>query len=401
MTPKRLVLLGATGSIGESTRRVVAKHPDRLAIVGIAGNRRWRELAQIATEFRVPHVCVFDEDACREARSSGLFPESTVFHCGLDGLIALACLEEADMVVAAIVGTLSLQPTLAAIECGKDIALASKEILVMAGKVVMAAARAKGVQILPMDSEHNAIFQCLQGERDTEVRKLILTASGGPFRDYTAAQMQGVTKADALKHPNWDMGPKITIDSSTMANKGLEVIEAHWLFNKGRDQIDVVVHPQSIVHSMVHYVDGSIIAQLSPPVMTFAIQHVLLYPERADGVDSSLDFTETLTLDFRPPNDELFPCLRLAMEAMDAEGVAPAVFNAANEVAVEAFLSDRISYTGIARVIEETLSAAPACDPDGLDPILEADAEARRRAAEAAEAASRPKPAVAGGLRAQ
>ncbi|MGE9296574.1 MAG: 1-deoxy-D-xylulose-5-phosphate reductoisomerase [Puniceicoccales bacterium] len=384
MTPKNLVLLGATGSIGESTRRVVAKHPDKLNIVGIAGRTSWRELAQNAHEFNVKHVGIFDEDACNTARASGEFPAGTVFHCGLEGLTELACLEEANLVVAAIVGTLSLKPTLAAIECGKDIALASKEILVMAGKVVMAAAKAKGVQILPMDSEHNAIFQCLQGERDVDVHKLILTASGGPFRDFTAAQMQGITKADALKHPNWDMGPKITIDSSTMANKGLEVIEAHWLFGKGREQIDVVVHPQSIVHSMVHYVDGSIIAQLSPPVMTFAIQHVLLYPGRADGVDGSLDFSQLLTLDFRPPNYELFPCLRLAMEAMAAEGVAPAVFNAANEVAVDAFLGDRIGYLDIAKVIEETLAAVPACDPDGLDPILDADAMARRLAAETA-----------------
>ncbi|WP_309386837.1 1-deoxy-D-xylulose-5-phosphate reductoisomerase [Cerasicoccus frondis] len=381
MSAKNIVLLGATGSIGESTRRVVAKHPDKLNIVGIAGRSRWKELAAIAHEFDVKHVAIFDEANCRAAEQSGLYPAGTKFYPGLDGLIELSCLAEADMLVTAIVGTLSLKPTLAAIECGKDIALASKEILVMAGKVVMAAAQAKGVRILPMDSEHNAIFQCLQGERDIDVAKLILTASGGPFRNYTAEQMKSVTKADALKHPNWDMGPKITIDSSTMANKGLEVIEAHWLFGKGRDQIQVVVHPQSIVHSMVQYVDGSILAHLSPPSMTFAIQHVLLYPERAEGVEPAVDFSKMLTLDFRPPNYELFPCLRLAMEAMDTEGVAPAVFNASNEIAVDAFLMDQIGYCDIPRIIEHTLAAVPGCDPQGLDEILHADAEARRIAA--------------------
>lgn len=380
--PKNIVLLGATGSIGESTRRVVAQHPDKLKLVGIAGRTRWRELAQIARTFDVRHVAIFDEAACTEARASGDFPESTTFYCGLEGLVTLACLDEADMVVAAIVGTLSLHPALAAIERGKDIALASKEILVMAGKVVMAAARRHGVQVLPMDSEHNAIFQCLQGERDEDVAKLILTASGGPFRDFSPEQLRHVTKADALQHPNWDMGPKITIDSSTMANKGLEVIEAHWLFNKSREQIDVVVHPQSIVHSMVQYVDGSIIAQLSPPSMTFAIQHVLLYPGRAEGVDAPVDFTQALSLDFRPPNYELFPCLRLAMEAMAAEGVAPAVFNAANEIAVDAFLRDQTGYNDIARIIAQTLEAMPTRDPGGLDDILAADAEARRLATE-------------------
>ncbi|MEO0795001.1 MAG: 1-deoxy-D-xylulose-5-phosphate reductoisomerase [Verrucomicrobiota bacterium] len=380
--PKKIVLLGATGSIGESTRRVVNKHPDKLEIVGIAGRKRWRELAKIAHEFKVLHVGIFDDDAYADAEKSGEFPEGTIFYRGLEGLIELSCLPEAELIASAVVGTLSLKPTLAAIECGKDIALASKEILVMAGKVVMAAARKHNCRILPLDSEHNAIFQCLQGERDVDIHKLILTASGGPFRDFTAEEMRHVTKAQALKHPNWDMGPKITIDSSTMANKGLEVIEAHWLFGKNRDQIDVVVHPQSIVHSMVQYVDGSFIAHLSPPIMTFAIQHSLLYPERAAGVDQTIDFSEVLQLDFRPPNYELFPCLRLAMEAMDAEGVAPAVFNASNEVAVDAFYHEKIGYCDIARVIEQTLSIVPACDPDGLDPILEADTEARRIAAE-------------------
>lgn len=387
---KSLVLLGATGSIGQSTQRVVAAHPDKLRLVGIAGATNWRELAQIAHRFSVTRVAIYNEAACAQARANAEdFPKGTQILCGEAGLIELSCLQEADMVVAAIVGTASLHPTLAALECGKDVALASKEILVMAGEFVMAKARAHGCRLLPMDSEHNAIFQCLQGERDCDVQKLILTASGGPFRDFTLEQMAHISREQALAHPNWSMGPKITIDSSTMANKGLEVIEARWLFDKRPDQIDVVIHPQSLVHSMVQYVDGSIIAQLSPPSMTFAIQHVLLYPERAAGVDAALDFSQALTLDFRPPNLVQFPCLKLAMDAMAAEGVAPAVFNAANEIAVAAFLKDEIGYHDIARTIEATLAALGTERADSLEHILEADRAARRLATEKLAAALR------------
>lgn len=382
MQPKQLVLLGATGSIGENALRIVKAHPDRLSLLAIAGKCRWQPLAKIAHDFGVQHVGIFDEDALMAARSSGAFPAGTIFYAGLEGLVELACLPEADMVADAVVGTLSLTPALAALACGKDLALATKEILVMAGKFVMAKARETGVRILPMDSEHNAIFQCLHHERMDEISKLILTASGGPFRDYTAEQMSTVTLDAALKHPNWDMGPKVTIDSSTMANKGLEVIEAHWLFGKGRDAIQVVVHPQSIVHSMVQFVDGSVLAHLSPPIMTFAIQHALLYPERAPGVDAPVDFTKAMQLDFRPPDLGRFPCLRLAMDSMAVEGVAPAVFNAANEVAVDAFVAGRIGYCDIARTIESTLIAIPALDPETLQDVIDADAEARRVAAD-------------------
>lgn len=387
MTAKNLVLLGATGSIGENALRIVKAHPGRLKLLAIAGKSRWKPLAKIARDFGVRHVGIFDAPALDEARASGEFAADTIFYAGLGGLEELACLPEADMVADAVVGTLSLKPALAALNCGKDLALATKEILVMAGKFVTAKAREKGARILPMDSEHNAIFQCLHGEKMDEVSKLILTASGGPFRDYTAPQMETVTLAAALKHPNWDMGPKVTIDSSTMANKGLEVIEAHWLFGKGRDAIQVVVHPQSIVHSMVQYVDGSVLAHLSPPIMTFAIQHALLYPDRAPGVDAPVDFTKTLHLDFRPPDYGRFPCLRLAMEAMAAEGVAPAVFNASNEVAVDAFVAGKIGYCDIAKTIEATLAAIPAQDPESLDDIIAADTEARRVAADAIGAA--------------
>ncbi len=381
-SPKKIVLLGATGSIGENTCRVVAKHPDKLELLAIAGRYRWRKLVDIARQFNVPHVAIYDEACCEEAQQSGLFPAETQFHCGLQGLIDVSVLAEAKLVVPAIVGTLALKPTLAALEHGKDIALASKEILVLAGKFVMATAKKHGSMMLPLDSEHNAIFQCLQGEREIDVDRLILTASGGPFRDFTREQMTGITKEMALKHPNWSMGPKITIDSSTMANKGLELIEARWLFDMPAERIDVTIHPQSIVHSMVQYVDGSIIAQLSPPIMTFAIQHTLLYPERGAGTDATLDFSQLMSLDFRPPCTEQFPCLRLAREAAVAGGIATGAFNASNEVAVEAFVADKIGYLDIPRVIEKTLESIANRDPDNLDELLAADAEARNIAAE-------------------
>ena len=377
---KNIVLLGATGSIGTSTIRVVAQNQNRLKIVGIAGYQRWQELAKIAHKFTIKHVGIFDETACQEAVKNKAFSEDTQFYTGLTGLVELASLETADTVVDAIVGTLSLKPALAALEQGKDLALASKEILVMAGKFVMAMARSKCCKILPLDSEHNAIFQCLQRESSKAVNSVILTASGGPFRNHTLEQMQHVTLQDALKHPNWDMGPKVTIDSSTMANKGLEIIEAHWLFGLSRKQIEVVVHPQSIVHSMVRFIDGSIIAHLSPPIMTFAIQHALLHPERTPGVDSSIDFSQILNLDFQPPDYQRFPCLRLAISAMEMGGIAPVIFNAANEIAVEAFVQEKISYSDIPKIIEQSLEKMPEQEPEKLEQILSADFEARNLA---------------------
>lgn len=387
-SPKKIVLLGATGSIGENTLRVVRKHPEKLELLAIAGRKRWQELARVAKEFNVPHVAIYDEQCYAEAKASGEFPAETQLYGGLEGLIAVATLAEARLVVPAVVGTLALKPTLAALEQGKDIALASKEILVLAGHFVMETAKKHGSLMLPLDSEHNAIFQCLQGEREVDVDRLILTASGGPFRDFTREQMAAVTKEMALKHPNWDMGPKITIDSSTMANKGLELIEARWLFDMPADRIDVVIHPQSIVHSMVQYVDGSIIAQLSPPIMTFAIQHTLLYPERGAGVDATLDFSRLMQLDFRPPCIEQFPCLRLAREAALAGGIATGAFNAANEIAVDAFVTEKIGYLDIARVIEQTLESIANRDPDNLEALLAADTEAREIAAEKVAAMS-------------
>lgn len=388
MSVKNIVLLGATGSIGDSTLKVARKHRDRIRIVAVAANSRYRELADIVREFGVPHVAIFEAKAAAEARASGLFPAGTRILEGLDGLIELAVLPEADLVVTAVVGTLGLKPTLAAIRAKKAVSVASKEILVLAGKFVMAEAAKHGVPILPMDSEHNAIFQCLHAEPKRFVDRLILTASGGRFRDSTLEEMRTVTPEQALKHPNWSMGPKITVDSSTMINKGLELIEARWLFDLPEDRIDIVVHPQSIIHSMVKFVDGSVLAHLSPPSMTFAIQHCLFHPERAEAVSPSLDFAKALTLDIRPPDTARFPGLRLAREASRAAGIAPAVYNAANEVAVADFLAGKIPFLAIPELVERTLAATDNFDPETLDAVLEADAEARVKAAEISAALS-------------
>ncbi|MFM1851492.1 MAG: hypothetical protein RIS54_1176 [Verrucomicrobiota bacterium] len=378
VTRRRVVLLGATGSIGENTLRVIAAHPDKLELVGIAARRDWEKLAVIAQLHRVPHVGLFDESAAVAAKQSGRFAPGTTYHAGLAGLIELAQLAEADIVLVAVVGTTALEPTLAAIAARKTIALASKEILVLAGKFVMAAARACGVRLLPVDSEHNAFFQCIEGHPQAGVRRIMLTASGGAFRDWPQEKLAEVTPADALKHPNWAMGPKITVDSATLANKGLELIEAQCLFDLEPAQCQAVLHPQSIVHCLVEYRDGAILAQLCPPSMTFAIQHALLYPERAPGVDSPLDFTRLLSLDFKPVDTGRFPMLRLAQETMVAGGCAPAVYNAANEVAVAAFLEGRIPFLAIPRVVEKTLDAIAPQEPADLAAVLGCDTEARR-----------------------
>jgi 1-deoxy-D-xylulose-5-phosphate reductoisomerase len=277
-----------------------------------------------------------------------------------------------------VVGTTGLEPTLAAIGAGKDIALASKEVLVLAGKFVMAAARRHHVKLLPVDSEHNAVFQCLEGHPSTGVRRIVLTASGGAFRDWPIDRLAHVTPADALKHPNWAMGPKITVDSATLANKGLELIEAQWLFDLRATQCTAVLHPQSIVHCLVEFNDGALLAQLCPPSMTFPIQHALLHPARSPGVESTLDFTRQFGLEFSPIDEARFPCFRLARETMAAGGIAPAVFNASNEVAVAAFLSGEIPFLAIHRVVEHSLSTIQNFEPDSLSAVLTIDLEARR-----------------------
>jgi 1-deoxy-D-xylulose-5-phosphate reductoisomerase len=380
-TKKRIVLLGATGSIGDNTLRVIAAHRDRLELVGIAARTNHRRLAQIARQFGVRHVGVHDNGALAEVRADPeAFPAGTKLYGGLSGLIDLAQLPEADLVLVAVVGTTGLQPALAALAARKHLALASKEILVLAGRFVMAAARAHGVRLLPVDSEHNAVFQCLEGYAAAAVRRIVLTASGGAFRDLPADALARVTPADALKHPNWSMGPKITVDSATLANKGLELMEAQWLFGLRPEQCDAVLHPQSIVHCIVEFTDGAMLAQLAPPSMTFPIQHALLYPERASGVDAPLDLRKLVSLEFRPVEETRYPCLRLAREAMVAGGVRPAVYNAANEVAVTAFLAGRIPFLAIPEVIDKTLQSASNFEPSDLETVLEVDASTRRAA---------------------
>lgn len=352
---KKVVLLGATGSIGESTLEVLRKYREYFELVGIAANRNFDKLAKIAEEFDVRDVCIFEEKCFLEARSKGIFAEDCNLCVGEEGLQYLATLPDVDIVVLATTGIIGIKPAMAAIELGRTIALANKEILVMAGAVVMEAAKKHQATILPMDSEHNAIFQCLHGEESKTIDSIILTASGGAFRDYSLEALNNVTPKDALKHPTWRMGPKVTIDCATMVNKGLELIEAHWLFNVGAEQLKVLIHPQSIIHSMVQFIDGSVIAQLCPPSMTFPIQNCLLFPERLPSCKESLNFSQYLKLELFPPEMERYPCLQLAIDALKAGGVAGTIFNAANEVAVEAFNAGRLSFLKIPDVIDKTM----------------------------------------------
>jgi len=376
------VLLGATGSIGCSTLEVARQLPERIELVGLGAHSSVAKLAEQARATGVGHVAL--ADASKEAELRAQLPKGTRVHVGEEGLVELATLAGADVVLVAIVGTAGLHPALAAIEAGKDLAVASKEILVMAGEIVTAAAERKGVRLLPVDSEHNAIFQCLDGHRGgaEEVSRLILTASGGPFRTWPEEELGRVTVEQALKHPTWDMGRKITIDSATLFNKGLEMIEARWLFGIGMEKIDVVVHPQSIVHSMVEFVDGSVLAQLSRTDMCFPIQYALTWPERVRGGLEPLDFAELAKLDFEAPRHGAFPALGLARRAGLEGGSLPAVFNAANEVAVDAFVARRIGFPDIWRVVGETMDAQRAGDASTLDGLIAADAEARRVAGE-------------------
>lgn len=372
------MLLGATGSIGQNTLRVIAAHPDKLELVGIAARSNWEKLAGIAREFRVPHVGVYDDAAYQQARSSGAFSSDAKLYGGPAGLVEMAQLPEADTTLVAVVGTTGLEPALAAIKAKKDLALASKEILVLAGKFVMQAARENGVRLLPVDSEHNAVFQCIEGHPSSGVARIILTASGGAFRDLTAEQLQHVTPEEALKHPNWSMGPKVTVDSATLANKGLELIEAQWLFGLRPEQCDAVVHPQSIVHCLVEFLDGAMLAQLCPPSMTFPIQHALLHPSRVRGVESALDLKKILSLQFRPVDETRFPMIGLAKRCMAAGGVAPAIYNAANEIAVAAFLAGQIRYLAIPELVDHCLGAITNFEPGQLNQVLDIDAQARQ-----------------------
>lgn len=379
METRSIALLGASGSIGRSTLAVVDAHPERLRLASMAAHRNWQSLVEPARRHGVALIALADPQAAAAARDSGAFASGTRIVGGPEGVTEAACLEEVRTVVSAIVGTAGLTPTLAAIRAGKNIALASKEILVLAGETVTAEARARGIRLLPVDSEHNALHQLLRGKQSTEIDRLILTASGGPFRQLPLAELGGVTPRDALRHPNWSMGPKVTVDSATMANKGLEVIEARWLFDLSESRIDVLIHPQSIIHAMIALADGTLQAQLSPPSMAYPIQDALLWPDRPPCPAPRLDLTQALSLELLPPEHARYPLLGLAREAARAGGGAPAIFNAANEVAVEAFLSERIRFTDIARVVEMTLSSASTYE-SSLEAVLAADAEARARA---------------------
>ena len=382
MRKRRVVVLGATGSIGQSAARVADDLPERMEIVGLSAHRNAVGLAAQANHFRPSALCLVDGTAADDLRrhlDDGYHPRLLF---GEEGLVELAAMPDADMVLVAIVGTGGLRPALAAVAAGHDLAVASKEILVMAGETVMGAAAAKGVRILPVDSEHNAIFQCLEGRDPATVRRLILTASGGPFRQATREQIAAATPAQALKHPTWDMGRKISIDSATLFNKGLEMIEARWLFDVPMSRVDVVVHPQSIVHSMVEFVDSSVLAQLSHSDMCFPIQYAVTWPDRVENRLPPLDFSKLRALEFEAPRLEDFPALNLARAAGEAGGTLPAVLNAANEVAVAAFLDGRIGFPRVWGVVEETMNAHRHVAAPDLGGILEADADARRQAAE-------------------
>jgi 1-deoxy-D-xylulose-5-phosphate reductoisomerase len=377
---KRLAILGSTGSVGVNTLDIVQQHPERFAVVGLAAGSNIELLEQQMRRFRPSYVSVFDLSRAKELRERTSELGIEVFE-GTNGACAIACLPEVDLVLSAIVGGAGLGPTLSAIRAGRDVAIANKEPLVMAGELVMREAQDR-VRILPVDSEHNAIFQALAGHNPGDVRRLILTASGGPFRTLPWEKFGEITVRDALQHPNWRMGRKITVDSATMMNKGLEVIEARWLFGVSADQVNVVVHPQSIVHSLVEFVDGSIIAQLGIPDMRIPISYALNYPERLSNTLSPLDLTRIGALTFEPPDLKRFPCLRLGFEAIQACGTLPAVLNAANETTVEAFLNERIHFIDIPAVIEETLQrhdVRPIVNGD-IEIILDADRWARETA---------------------
>jgi 1-deoxy-D-xylulose-5-phosphate reductoisomerase len=386
MKRKRIVVLGATGSIGESTLKVARDIPERVEIVGLAANSNAEKLAAAANEVRSESVCLVDTTKIDILRKALEYEPRILV--GEEGLREIACLTDAEMVLVAIVGTGGLRPALAAIEEGKDLAVASKEILVMAGEIVMRETRENGVRVLPVDSEHNAIFQCLDG-RPSEVRRIILTASGGPFRETAASEFVELTPEEALKHPTWNMGPKITIDSATLFNKGLEMIEAHWLFGVEMKRIEVVIHPQSIVHSMVEFTDGSTIAQLSYSDMCFPIQYAVTWPDRVPNTLPPLDFSKLSKLEFFPPRYDDFPALNLARRAGEIGATLPAVMNAANEVAVAAFLDRQLHFPQIWQVVGQVMNQHTSIAHPDLDAILQADQWARLQARDYVEALKR------------
>lgn len=377
-----VTVLGSTGSIGVSTLDVVRRHRERFKVVALAANSSvdalWRQVA----EFQPQYAVMVDAQAARQLRqrvdAAGV---ATEVLAGAQSLDVAAALPQAEIVMAAIVGAAGLRSALAAATAGKRVLLANKESLVVAGRLFMDTVARHRATLLPIDSEHNAIFQCMPADGGREgVRRILLTASGGPFRNTPLQELRQVTPDQACAHPNWEMGRKISVDSATMMNKGLEVIEAHWLFDLAREEIEVVVHPQSVIHSMVEYVDGSVLAQMGNPDMRTPIAHALAWPERIASGVASLDLLEVARLDFQRPDDERFPCLRLAFDAVEAGGVAPAVLNAANEVAVDAFLQGRLPFLGIARLNRAVMENAEGAQPESVDHLLEVDRRSRRMA---------------------
>jgi 1-deoxy-D-xylulose-5-phosphate reductoisomerase len=380
---KELSILGSTGSIGRQCLSVVEALPERFGVVALAAGSNLDELVAQIKKHRPEVVSVADarkaEELQSQLRGKDTWPSPAIHH-GREGMLAVATHSRADLVVSAAVGVVGLEATYEAVRLGKAVALSNKEVLVAAGELVMAAAKRAGRELLPVDSEHNAVHQCLRGGTPGEVRRVVLTASGGPFRKASLASLNGVTPEQALDHPNWRMGHRITIDSATMMNKGFEVIEARWLFGLRTDQIDVVIHPQSTIHSMVEFADGSVLAQLGPTDMRMPIQYALTYPERVTSNQVALDWSKLKRLDFEKVSTRRFPCLRLAREAMKKGGALPCALNAADEIAVAAFLERRLPFLGIPEVIEQVLDRTPRMRFEKMEDVLAADAEARRMA---------------------
>lgn len=370
---KKLVLLGSTGSIGTQALEIVDAYPDKLEVVALAAGSSVDKIEEQIRKYHPRYAVMFDEKAAADLKERVKDVDVTVL-AGMEGLVEISILPEADVVLTAVVGMIGIRPTIEAIKAGKDIALANKETLVTAGHIIMPLAKEKGVSILPVDSEHSAIFQSLNGEPQKRLQKILLTASGGPFRGMKREELAGKTVKEALKHPNWAMGKKITIDSATMVNKGLEVMEAGWLFDVNYDQIQVVVHPQSIIHSMVEYVDGAVIAQLGVPDMKLPIQYALFYPDRLPMHDNRIDFFQLGQITFEEPDLNTFTGLKLAYDAFKIGGSMPTVYNAANEKAVSLFLQEKIKFLEVAEIIGQAMESHQVIDNPNLEQILETEA---------------------------
>ena len=373
---KKIVILGSSGSIGENALRVAAALPEQLQIVGLAVDRNVDRVLEQALELGIANIAVADPAAAKDCASRA--PNGVTVLAGADGPAELAAMDDVDTVLCAVVGTAGLKPVMAALDKGTNVALATKEVLVAAGKIVTETATRTGARLMPVDSEHSAVFQCLEGRDMSSVRRILLTASGGPFASQPDIDLDKVTVEQALNHPSWRMGKKVTVDSATLMNKGLEIMEAQWLFGAPLDKIDVIIHPESIVHSMVELVDGAVIAHMGPPDMRFAIQYALTWPERVDSGLPHLDLAQSGGLHFDVPDESRFRCLALAREAANAGGTMPAVLNAANEVAVKRFLDGQIPFSGIWQVVETVMKKHSIVNEPALDDILEADKWARQ-----------------------